>query len=96
MRLDIKMINVPPTKEVLAENIRELNSRHLNKLIIIFGTVVRTGNINSRELQRNYKCRACGEEYVCESDVTEYNNFNLPKTCIGRVEKKDNPFFKMA
>ena len=49
-RLDIKFINVPPTSEVLAESIRCLSSRHLNKLIIIFGTVVRTGNVNSREL----------------------------------------------
>lgn len=46
-RLDIKFINVPPTNEVLAESIRCLSSRHLNKLIIIFGTVVRTGNVNS-------------------------------------------------
>ena len=96
MRLDIKLINVPPTNEVLAESIRDLNSRHLNKLIIIFGTVVRTGNVNSRELQKYFKCRQCGEEYVCESDITEYNNFNLPKTCTGRVQKKENPFFKIA
>lgn len=95
-RIDIKLINVPPTKEIVAESIRELSARHLNKLIIISGTCVRTGNINSRELKKKFACKSCGCEYICESDITEYNKFITPVSCDGLVEKKVNPFFQIA
>jgi len=95
-RLDIKLINVPPTKEIVAESIRDLNAGHLNKLIIIFGTVVRTGNVNSRELKKKFACKACGKETICESDIAEYNRFQIPVACDGQVEKKQNPFFQVA
>ena len=45
---------VPPTKELVAESLREITSYHLNKFIIIFGTVVRTSNIQSRELYKEF------------------------------------------
>lgn len=95
-RLDIKLINVPPTKEIVAESIRDLSSQHLNKLIIIFGTVVRTGNVNSRELKKKFACKTCGKQVICESDIAEYNRFKLPLACDGEVEKKQNPFFQAA
>ena len=60
MHLDIKLINVPPTKEIVAESIRDLSAMHLNKLIMICGTVVRTGNVNSRELTKKFTCKSCG------------------------------------
>ena len=87
------MINVPPTKEIVAESIRELSAKHLNKLIIICGTVVRTGNVNSRELTKKFCCKSCGKEYICESDITEYNRFVTPVACDNMIEKKQNPFF---
>ena len=46
-KLCVKLINVPPTKEIVAESIRTVNSEHLNKFIILFGTVVRTGHVHS-------------------------------------------------
>lgn len=95
-RLDIKLINVPPTKEIVSESIRDLSAKHLNKLIIIFGTVVRTGNVNSRELKKKFACKACEKEYICESDLAEYNKFIMPLACEGMVEKKANPFFDVA
>ena len=92
----MKLINVPPTKEVVAESIRQVGSEHLNKFIILFGTVVRTGHIHSRELFKEFMCKSCEKKVVCESDVTEYNRFNLPAKCNGKVETKVNPFFKIA
>ena len=95
-RLDIKLVNVPPSSEVVAENIRDLSSKHLNKQIICFGTVVRTGNVRSRELIKKFKCRQCEYEVMVESDITEYNKFVMPQRCEGRVPKKENPFFNIA
>ena len=57
---------------------------------------MRTGNINSRELKKKFACKSCGKEYICESDIAEYNRFVMPVTCDGLVEKKQNPFFQIA
>lgn len=53
-RLDVKLINVPPTSEIVCETIREIDATHLNKFIIIYGTVVRTGNVGARELFKKF------------------------------------------
>ncbi len=95
-KLVVKLVNVPPTKEIVAESIRSVNSEHLNKFIILFGTVVRTGHVHSRELFKEFECRSCGKRFVCESDISEYNRFNFPPKCTGKVETKVNPFFKIA
>ena len=79
--IDVKLTNVPPLKEVICESIRNLGQYHLNKRTIIFGTVVRTSNINSRELKKDFECKLCSKKFVCESDVTEYNNFATPYRC---------------
>lgn len=92
----VKLSNVPPTKEVVAESIRSVGAEHLNRFIILFGTVVRTGNVHSRELFKEFSCRQCGKTIVCESDISEYNRFNFPAQCSGKVETKVNPFFKIA
>ena len=57
-KLDVKLINVPPIPgEIVAESIRDLSNKMLGKQIILFGTVLRTGNVNSRELYKNYACK---------------------------------------
>lgn len=92
----MKLINVPPIKEIVADTIRQVNSSHLNKFIILFGTVVRTGHVHSRELYKEFKCKTCEKTVICESDITEFNNFKTPPKCSGKVETKVNPFFKIA
>ena len=87
---------MPPTKEIVAESIRSVGSEHLNKFIILFGTVVRTGHVHSRELFKEFSCKACGKTVVAESDISEFNRFSLPPKCTGKVETKVNPFFKIA
>ncbi|CDW77769.1 mcm2 3 5 family protein [Stylonychia lemnae] len=94
--LDVKLSMVPPTKEIVAESIRQVTSEHLNKFIILFGTVVRTGHVHSRELFKKFQCRQCNSEFTCESDITEFNRFQLPQRCDGKVQTKMNPFFKIA
>jgi DNA replicative helicase MCM subunit Mcm2 (Cdc46/Mcm family) len=93
------LINVPPISgEIVAESIREINNRMLGKQIIVFGTVMRTGNVNSREIFKKFECKQCGKQVDCESDISEYNKFILPVRCDGQVLKKisTNPFFAIA
>jgi DNA replicative helicase MCM subunit Mcm2 (Cdc46/Mcm family) len=84
-KLTVKLINVPPTKEIVAESIRSVGAEHLNKFIILFGTVVRTGHIHSRELFKEFACKQCGKTVVCESDLSEFNRFVMPPRCTGKV-----------
>ena len=44
-KIHVKLTNVPPTKEIVAESIRSVGAQHINKFIILFGTVVRTGHV---------------------------------------------------
>lgn len=71
--IDVRLMNVPPIQDVLCRNIRDISSSKVGKLVIIFGTVMRTGNVNSRELKKKFKCKACGFETIAESDITECN-----------------------
>ena len=73
--IDIKLINVPPTTEIVASSIRSVTSEHLNKFIILFGTVIRTGNVHNRELFKDFECKNCNKVFTCESDITDYNKF---------------------
>ena len=59
--LDVKLFNVPPHKDIICESIRNLNHRHLQKTCLVFGTVVRTGNVGSRELAKLFQCTKCGK-----------------------------------
>ena len=59
-RIDVRMINVPPvTGDIVIKSIRDLQRAHINKLIITFGTVMRTSNVNSRELRKKFQCKQC-------------------------------------
>lgn len=53
-KLDIKLTHVPPVPEIVCEFIRNMGQEQLGKIAIIFGTVVRTSNVNSRELIKDF------------------------------------------
>ena len=69
--LDICFVQVPPLRELVCESIRNLGQQHLNKTSIIFGTVVRTSNVNSRELSKEFECKQCGSRVRCYSEISE-------------------------
>ena len=56
-KLDIKLNNIPPLKEILCDSIRNLGQNHIEKQSIIYGTVLRTNNVNSRELFKDFECK---------------------------------------
>ena len=93
--LDIRFINVPPLKEIYLDTIRNLRQYHVNKFMVIQGTVIRTSNVKNRETKKDFACKNCGKIYRASSDIYEYTRFLLPPICGGEVEKKPNPFFNM-
>ena len=73
-RLDVRYVNLPPiANDVVIKNLRDLGKPQLNKLIVTFGTVMRTSNVNSRELSKKFQCKQCGKQVVCESDISLFN-----------------------
>lgn len=83
---------MPPLPEVLCESIRGLSQQHLHKISMIFGTVVRTSNVNSRELTKQFECRQCQTRITCHSDISEFSSFVLPVRCGSPPEPKFDPF----
>lgn len=73
LKVDPRLINVPPCAEFVTKRIRDLDQRHLNKLVVTFGTVMRCTNVNSRELRKKFQCKNCQKEYICESSIEEFN-----------------------
>ena len=91
-KLDIKLNNIPPLKEILCDSIRNLGQNHIEKQSIIYGTVLRTNNVNSRELFKDFECKQCGRIINCQSDITEYNKFKTPLRCDQVSQDKFNPY----
>ena len=93
--MDVRLINVPPFKEIFLDTIRNLRQSHVNKFMVIQGTVIRTSNVKNRETKKDFACRNCGKIYRASSDIYEFNRFLLPPICGGEVEKRPNPFYNM-
>jgi len=73
IHIDVRLVNVPPLADILCRKIRDIKHHQLGKLIIIFGTVVRSGNVNSREVKKKFRCKQCEYEVIADSDITECN-----------------------
>jgi DNA replicative helicase MCM subunit Mcm2 (Cdc46/Mcm family) len=93
--IDIRLTNVPPLTEITLDTIRNLRQCHVNKYIVIYGTIIRTTARKNRETKKDFACKNCGKIYTANSDIYEYSRFLLPPICGGEVEKKPNPFFNM-
>ncbi|CDW81828.1 mcm2 3 5 family protein [Stylonychia lemnae] len=93
--VDVRLINVPPLREIFLDTIRNLRQFHVNKFMVIQGTVIRTNLVKNRETKKDFACKSCGKIYRASSDIYEFTNFLLPPICGGEVEKKPNPFFNM-
>jgi DNA replicative helicase MCM subunit Mcm2 (Cdc46/Mcm family) len=93
--LDVRLANVPPLKEITLDSIRHIRQCHVNKYMVLYGTVIRATSIKNRETKKDFACKNCGKIYTASSDILEYNNFKLPPVCGGEVEKAHNPFINM-
>ena len=91
-RINVRLMNVPPLQEITLGSIRNMRQCHVNKYMVIYGTVMRATTIKNRETKKDFACKACGKIYTAQSDIYEFANFLLPKICGGQVEKKPNPF----
>jgi len=86
---------VPPLNEITLESIRNIRQCHVNKYIMVFGTVLRRTHIKNRETKKDFACKTCGKIYTASSDIYECNRFILPPICGGELERKPNPFYSL-
>jgi DNA replicative helicase MCM subunit Mcm2 (Cdc46/Mcm family) len=94
-KMDVRLTNVPPLKEITLETIRNIRQCHVNKYMVVYGTVIRCTSVKNRETKKDFACKFCGKIYTAKSDILEYNSFKLPPICGGEVEKPHNPFVSM-
>jgi DNA replicative helicase MCM subunit Mcm2 (Cdc46/Mcm family) len=91
-RVNIRLINIPPMKEISIGSIRNVRQCHVNKYMVLYGTVVRAQTCKNRETKKDFACKTCGKIYTAASDIYEFSSFKLPPICGGQVEKRPNPF----
>lgn len=68
--------------------IGEVSSAHIDRLITVRGTVVRTGAVKLLESRRLYECNKCKHRFVIAADLEQGATVQLPAACPSR---RDNP-----
>jgi len=84
--LKVRLVNIPPINEIAIGSIRSVRQCHMNKYMVIYGTVVRAQSVKNRETKKDFACKNCGKLYTAKSDIYEFSNFILPPVCGGKIE----------
>jgi len=79
--IHIRPYHLPEDPLLYKKNVSSLRSSDVGHLISFRGTVIRTGSILMRELQRTYECSKCKHRFVVYSDITRGGKFELPAFC---------------
>jgi len=82
-RINVRLTNVPPLQEITLGSIRNMRQCHVNKYMVIHGTVMRAQTVKNRETKKDFACKTCGKIYTAQSDIYEYSRFLLPPICGG-------------
>lgn len=78
----------PSFHATLAPQISQISASHIDSLIIVRGTVVRTSQIKLLEARRLYECSRCRHRFVVAADLEQGASVELPSAC---PSNKDNP-----
>ena len=85
-KINVRLGNIPPISEIAIGSIRNVRQCHMNKYMVIYGTVVRAQSVKNRETKKDFACKNCGKLYTAKSDIYEFSSFRLPPVCGGKVE----------
>jgi DNA helicase MCM9 len=78
----VRISNLPQCTEVTKPTISGLRSGDIGRLIVLCGTVTRTGSVMVREKERDYECLKCGHQFrVQATPVQKSVAFELPLRC---------------
>lgn len=53
-------------------NISDIDTLDINKLIIVNGTVIRVSKVKTLEKTKKFKCLACQHEYILTAEHENY------------------------
>ncbi|GJQ09327.1 hypothetical protein GpartN1_g1118.t1 [Galdieria partita] len=79
--IHIRPYRLPEDPLLYKKNVSSLRSSDVGHLISFRGTVIRTGSVLMRELQRTYQCNKCKHRFIIYSDITRGGKFELPTFC---------------
>lgn len=78
----VRISNLPQCAEVTKPTISGLRSGDIGRLVVLTGTVTRTGSVMVREKERDYECLKCGYQFrVQATPVQKAVAFELPLRC---------------
>lgn len=77
----VRPYHLPEDPLLYKKNVSSLRSSDVGHLVSFRGTVIRTGSILMRELQRTYQCSKCKHRFIVYSDITRGGKFELPTFC---------------
>lgn len=68
-------------------SVGDISSAHIDKLITVRGTVVRTGAVKLLEARRLYECTRCRHRFVVAADLEQGATVQLPGMCPSSRDK---------
>lgn len=87
----VRISNLPQCAEVTKPTISGLRSADMGRLIVLSGTVTRTGSVMVREKEREYECLKCGYQFRAQATpVSKSVVFELPLRCPSGNELQDS------
>ncbi|EME32154.1 minichromosome maintenance family (MCM) [Galdieria sulphuraria] len=79
--IHVRPYHLPEDPLLYKKNVSSLRSSDVGHLISFRGTVIRTGSVLMRELQKTYQCSKCKHRFIVYSDITRGGKFELPTFC---------------
>lgn len=70
-----------------APKLGDISSGHLDRLVTVRGTVVRTGAVKLLEARRLYECTRCRHRFVVAADLEQGATVQLPSACPSSRDK---------
>ena len=71
----------------ISPSIGDISSAHIDKLITVRGTIVRTGAVQLLESRRLYECTRCKHRFVVAADLEQGATVQLPGVCPSARDK---------
>eukprot|EP00466_Bigelowiella_natans_P005760 jgi/Bigna1/45640/e_gw1.132.3.1 len=86
-----RLCNLPPLQECNRPTVSAIRCKDARKMIVISGTVIRTGSVKMLEAEREYQCTRCKHRFRVFSDLEQNSVIELPKTCPSPQDGKKKP-----
>jgi DNA replicative helicase MCM subunit Mcm2 (Cdc46/Mcm family) len=94
--VDVRLSHVPEIGLMKVENVKGLDVKHLNRFLVIEGTIIRVSKAKNRELESEVSWWQWGAIYTAHSEIEENNRLQFPPSWTNKVERKVNPVWQIG